>query len=258
MPGNRAFAVALVVSILLHVSSVTIFRVVIYFPREDINYFDVAIMDPRIGRAALLEPWEMLQVPSREGAVARAVGAPGESLPSIELPTLEFAELDLLRVRTQGLELRSRYRELFEREHADAWARFGNKLGEIGDALTRMAQGLPTREEAPRIVVSNPAPGFEAYLEWFSDPVDRQPILAISVKALWGLDPAQLAEPIGLVFKVNREGKVIYVLPQMEDDEGIVDSAARALSKYRFEALGEAGPEAQHGMLVIRASGDLE
>ena len=72
-------------------------------------------------------------------------------------------------------------------------------------------------------------------------------------EALWGLDSAELNEPIALVFKVDREGRVVQIIETLEGERKIVDAAARALMRYRFEPLGEDMPPFQHGTLLIQA-----
>ena len=46
--SGRAFTVAMTISLLFHLSAVTLFRIVVYFPRYDIEYFDVSIVETRV------------------------------------------------------------------------------------------------------------------------------------------------------------------------------------------------------------------
>ena len=262
-PWNPIFTGALVFSILFHLSMVTVFNIVIQFPRRDIDYFIFAIVDPRVQRTCGSALQERLEFPSREDALDRIAGESGRldssglrSLrPPVKLPRLQFAEMDLLRAGAKDLQIRSKYRELFDDRPTDVWARFGRRLSSIGDALTRVALGAPPPAERSPLAVGAPAPGFEAYLEWMGEPRDRLPVSIGKVDALWGRRPSDLAEPMIFIFKVNREGRVVYVLPKTPEDEaGIVESAARALLKYRFPPIGDDGPPAQHGTLIIRAT----
>ena len=104
--------------------------------------------------------------------------------------------------------------------------------------------------------MSRPAPGFEAYLDWLSEPRDRQALSVHPIDALWGLDPAEFGEPIALVFRVDRAGKVLHVLDPVEDVDSILRASVEALKRYRFEPLLGDGPSIQHGTLIIRAKGD--
>lgn len=269
MKRDRVFWAALVFSLVFHLSMVTLFRIVLYFPREDIEYLQFSIVHTPAEAtsiapspdAALPTPTEQrLQGASPDEAFARARGVEmpladrlGANLPPISLPAVPFAEQELLRARTQSLELRSRYEELFEPAPQDTWSRFGRRLGDLGDQLQRLALGEEEDDEA-LIPVSRPAPGFEAYLEWLEPPHDRQVVAVEKIEALWGYDPKRLPRPIVLVFRVNREGRVVFVLPPVEDRDGIVPSAVQALLQYHFEPLGEDGPERQEGTLIVQAA----
>ena len=265
-PGgrNRMLSLALCLSMLFHLSMVTVFQIVIYFPRQDIDYYKMQIVDTRRPARFFEGIQEQLQVPTAESAIDRLEA--GETsydleratmLPPIELPTLEFAELARLRIRGEGLRVRSRYAQLSRPDPKDAWARFGRRLGTLGDALTRFAQTVyPSDLETPR-PISRPAPGFAAYLEWMSEPRDREALSVSKIEALWGMDSSELNEPIALVFKVNREGKVVQIIETLEGNREIANAAARALMRYRFEPLGEESPPFQHGTLLIQGEGIL-
>lgn len=262
--GDRVLAATLALSLLFHLSAVSLFRIVIYFPRHDIQYFDVAIIDSSVPLRPLSIPQDRL-VLSTPGSGLEKLEAERERLeiddawtrlPDIQFPTVKFEELGLLRLRRQGLETRSHYTELFEDTPDDAWSRFGRKLTSVSESLTRFAQGsAPERTRKP-VPVSRPAPGFEAYLDWLSEPRDRQALSVHPIDALWGLDPAEFGEPIALVFRVDRAGKVLHVLDPVEDVDSILRASVEALKRYRFEPLLGDGPSIQHGTLIIRAKGD--
>lgn len=260
---NPVLRLAILISLLFHLSMVTLFQIVIFFPQNEIDYFIFRIIDPRTQQARAATVGERLRIPSADEALERiAPGAENStlrdivpSLPEIELPTLEFAMLDRLRLKSEGLDIRERYRELFQDEPQDTWTRFGRKLSSLGGVLSRMGGSGP-RSQAPQpALVSRPAPGFEAYLIWMGEPKDRDAVAVAKIDALWGVDPSNLEQSITLVFKVDREGKVVEVIVPIEDEFGFADSAAQALLKYRFESAPEDGPDMQHGTLVIGAAG---
>ena len=99
--GDRVFLAALIVSLLFHLSMVTLFRIVIYFPRVDIEFVDVSIVEDKPAPEPALT--EQLTLPDPGEALDRLTDASleAESLPRfppLELPSLRFSELDLLRV----------------------------------------------------------------------------------------------------------------------------------------------------------------
>ncbi len=262
--GDRVLASMLALSLLFHLSAVTLFRIVIYFPRHDIDYFDVAIVEDSVLGRPLPIPQERLVLGIPGGGLGKLEAESGpleiddawSSLPPIQLPTVKFEELGRLRIRRQGLETRSRYRELFEDTPDDTWSRFGRKLTSVSESLTRFAQGSAPEPARRPVPVSRPAPGFEAYLEWLSEPRDRQVLSVHPIDALWGLDPAEFGEPIALVFRVDRAGKVVDVLGPVEDVGSVLQASVAALKRYRFEPLLGDGPSIQHGTLIIGANGD--
>lgn len=260
---NPVMRLAFLISLLFHLSMVTLFQIVIFFPRNDVDYFIFRIIDPRTQEAQAATLGERLRVPSADEAFKRfdsgtensALYNDLSSLPEIELPTLEFATLDRLRLRSEGLDIRSQYGDLFQDERQDTWTRFGRKLGSIGGVLSGRNRSDTTGEAMQPFLVSRPAPGFEAYLIWLNGAQDREPISVAKIDVLWGVDPSHLEQSITLVFKVDREGKVAEVIVPTEDEFGFVDGAAQALLKYRFNSIGQDGPDLQHGTLVIGAAG---
>ncbi len=266
MARDRVFAVSLGVSLLFHLSMVTVFSIVIFFPRRQIKYYSFRIVEARVPKTTTPDRRDLLRVPSADQALdkARAPGFDEEmdvgdwaSLPEIRLPELRFAELELLRAREKGLALRPLYDGLVERKPRDSWARFGEELGSLSSALSRLAP--PWRasldvEDQPT-PVSRHAAGFEFYVEWMSEPKDRQLIFAPPIEALWRADPAQLDLPITLIFKVNPDGKVVGgVLTPLDDEAGVVRSAAKALTDFRFEPLDPDQNRDQRGTLLITAA----
>lgn len=261
---GRVFKAALTASLLVHLSAVTLFRIVIYFPRNDTEFFDVAIVETRMPFAAAADTGT-LNIPSADDTFARlgegiedrnADAAEGrEGLADFRLPTLRFDDLNILRIRRDVLQTRTRYEEIFQAQPTDAWARFGKSLSSFGEQLTRLG-GAPELEEKPLPVpISHPAPGFNAYLEWLAEPYDRRVLAVKPIDALWGLDPAQLTEPLALVFRVDRDGSVIDVLEPIDTSSEITEASAEALREYRFEPLFAEGPDAQPATLIVRSSG---
>ncbi len=262
--GDRVLSATLAVSLAFHLSAVTVFRIVIYFPRHDIEYFDVAIVETRVPMRPVLFARERLSLssPGRNFEQIELAGNALEvreswsGLPDIQLPTIKFEELGLLRIRRQALETRARYDDLFDDAPSDAWSRFGRKLTSVSESFTRYAQGSASEPIRRPVPVSRPAPGYEAYLEWLSDPRDRGALSVQPIDALWGLDPSEFGDPIALVFRVDRDGKVVDILEPIEIAGSVLEASVDALMRYRFEPLLGEGPSTQHGTLIIRATGE--
>jgi len=251
---DRIFTVSLVVSLLFHFSMVSLFRIVIYFPKTNVEFYAFEIVDST-QRSNLSH--RTLTIPSEENGIDRIqsnrLNLEKTLLPAVEIPTLKFSELDLIRIKQEGLEIRSKYKELFESSPKDSWTTFGNRLNIVGDQLFGESDPSAAQTQLP---ISRPAPGFEAFLEWMTPPHTRQVLSVEKIDALWGASVDTLIEPLILVFRINRRGNVIFVLPPLEDESGVVDDAVQALFGYRFESVDEDGPKEHHGTLMIRASGE--
>lgn len=271
MAHNRAFYAALGVSIVFHLSMVTVFSIVIFFPREVVDYYSVSIVEPDRQPPRPAPTGDRLRVPSPADAPslddlvngnARGVGrgepeADWAELPEIELPTLEFAELKRLRAREEGLAMRSERESLLNPQPRDAWARFGEELGQLGHALSstlRLSGEKDDLEEPVQIPVTRPAAGFEAYIEWVGEPRDRKLLFAPPIQGLWGVPLDTLDRPMVIEFTVNPEGRVVSSWSPQIDETDLVTSAQASLLKYRFEPID--GDHVQQATLHVMAARD--
>ncbi len=268
---DKAFLGALVLSALFHLSMVTLFSIVIVFPIAHIEYYQLPIVpDPtasRIGGAgetpgyhlgSLDRPIELDDVvaDAPEDAASRLL----PELPAIELPIIEFAGLERLEIRERGLDVQSRFQNLLAPTPQDSWARFSEELSRLGRALSSMSlfEGEEDTAERDRLpvpkLVSRPASGYEAYLEWMNGPRDRQLIYAPPIEALWDVRPDRLQLPITFVLTVDPEGQVMELLAPVEDEAGIVREVAKALWRYRFVPIESGSIEEQRATVLIRAA----
>ncbi len=286
---DRALWTALTVSLAVHLSAVTLFSIVITFPREPVKYYSFQYVDAATREPIFRsdQPWTRtmanqpeLRVPSMEEAMEGSRGGEGlidplvpadftnpgvgevlslssqPELPAIDIPQLEFAELNRLDLRRDSLRIRSGYATEDEQRPRDSWAWFGHELGELRDSLRRLPSGFQQRRTDPppeTVVVSTPYPGFRAYIEWMAEPKDRQLLFSPPIDALMSARNARGSQPIALVFKVNPQGRVIEVLDPGDDAAGIVASASKALIKYRFAPVDLESGE-HYGTLVIVAA----
>lgn len=265
MLSSRRIVFAFTISLLFHLSAVTVFRIVVAFPTQNIVYYSCEIVEPikaaptpseSTERLRLPMPGELLaEIQAEEATSLSAEGAdPWEGLPRIDLPTLEFSQLERVSLREQGLQVRSRYRELAAPEPTDTWARFGREIGQISSVL---GQFLDRKPPSPhREAISRPAAGVAAYVEWLSEPHDRRATMVYPIRALWGVAPERFSEPLIFVFTVDAEGQVVEILSPVQDDEGVVSGIEEALIQYRFEPLAGEKRNDQQGSFIISRDGD--
>ena len=264
---NRVLMVALTVSALFLFSAVTVFRVVIYFPREEVEYVQFSIVraapepapEPQTGDAGPWRPPHLAAGPDLERLTVRA------PLPDVDLPTLEFAELQRLRVRQEGMLTEELRREIFHEDDGDSWRRFGQGLDRVRRSLTGLTlsggmEGFPDTAPPlpgfePELPAARPADGYEAFLEWSNEPGDRQLLFAPPIQALWDAGPAALRLPLVIVIEVSALGRVVNVWSPAVDEDGLIDAIQLGVLKYKFEPLEDPAAPNQMGTLRIDRTG---
>ena len=267
-PRRRAFMVAMIFSLFFHLSMVTVFSIVIYFPREDIEFYNFRIIQtvPIKATSSINFSENQLRVPSIEANLEKHLGLEGEdvledlvaTLPSINLPTLEFSELDRFRMYQDTLSARSRYDELFTQQPQDSWSRLATGLRKVGGSLLHLG-GLGTEESLTEEKVDSALPlyhtpmeGFEAFIEWQEDPKERRLLYAPPIRALWDAQETLLEQSIEIVLQVNASGRVVNVWSPKTDQTGLLDNVQKTVLRYRFEPQPELGKQRQSATLHIR------
>lgn len=262
MVRDRPTIVAFAISASLHLSLVTVFTVVVYFPVQTTHYYQFDIVNPITRESLLAGAPHELKVPSMDDVLASASRhdqqplniEPGlamnlaPELPSITLPTFGGSEFERLELRHQSLSIRSAFEET---QTATAWERFSREVGQLREAISRFSLFGPHEDAPPLQFIGRPVEGVALYIEWMSGPKDRALLFSPPIENLWRLDPASLVESIALVFTVAPSGEVIEVLTPLEDEAGVIASAGKALLKYQFEPLPEGQSENQHGTFLI-------
>ena len=265
---KRRFRIAFVLALLFHLSMVTVFEIVIPFPRHDTQYYNVSLVS---------SPNAIASARIRSGDILALSGADNleYKLPAVDLPTIEFAEIDRLRIRYSAADPLPDLDAVFNTPRpADSWSRFGSELHRLGRSLRDLA--LPGEEDMrpasrfneERCLLHRPAEGFEAYVEWSGPPYDRELLFAPPIKALWKIAPSEITRPLEIVFKVNASGRVINVWSPMIEGSELLDDVQMTLLQYRFAPLDNyAGKEEalttstigreQAGVFLVRPAGDV-
>lgn len=242
-PSHRRLAGALLFSLVFHLSMVTVFRVVVYFPREELAYRE----------------FHIVQAPSSAPSIQTPSETPGRlvlaGLPEIQLPTLEFAELARLRERQKSLDASTLYDALIaEEEPKDSWNQFIVGMQDLPKTLSRLSLSgsaeVAPPTPAPEEIAFSPATGFIGELEWGAPPKDRQLLFAAPIQALWEAEPDAFKRPMELVIEVNPAGRVVSVWNPATEENSLADQVQAAMLKYRF-ALRE-GTDNQLATIRIR------
>lgn len=218
--GRVSFALAF--STLLHISTVTIFKIIVYIPMSHPNYMNVQLV-------ALSR--------QEEGAETGDILGSG-----IRLPTLELAQYERLRLSSDALSSLDELPLPVEEDVPDSWARFSGALQKAGESISDLTLSLRERqppsldlsleEDRPEPVL-RPAEGFEIYIEWNAD-TKRDLLFVPSMNMLWGRDPGELVRPIEVVAGVDSSGRIVNALNPRLDEGELADAIQRAVLNFRF------------------------
>lgn len=263
-PKRSKFIAALLCSCIFHLSMITVFRIVIAFPKDTVQYYELHI----IASTDTMEISSPASQPLRSRNALTLTGQ--QAMPEVHLPIIEFAEMERLRIRYTSPDMSPSDSDEYQTIRIrDSWARFGEELQRLGKSLREIA--LPSSEiekdlpEPPQRVVQSfkPAEGFEATIEWNNPPTTRELLFAPPLRALWNLNPAELTRPLEIVLKVDANGKVVNVWSPQLDDSGLIEEVQMTILQYRFAPLSEFEQRTgtdfstteQTGIVIIRRAG---
>ncbi|MBI2423187.1 MAG: hypothetical protein HYV27_10190 [Candidatus Hydrogenedentes bacterium] len=246
---------ALLASLLLHLSMVTLFKIVIYFPRRDLEYLDFHIV-AAAGEPAPLAPPESGGLPALFPVLGQGLTL-GGTLPDIELPTMAFGELRRLRLGNAGNE--PGFDRIYDGEPLDSWARFTRSLQGVGERLAELRlsgtnETLPGSDTDDTTKI-RPAAGIVGEIDWERSGTARALLFAPPMHILDARDVAELPLPIEVVFQVNAIGRIVDTFSPTVDPQGIVEEIQFTLLQYRFEPLppGDERTRPETATLVLRA-----
>ncbi len=279
MPRERAFTVSLVFSALFHLTMVTVFSIGIRFPVTPTRYYSLRIVPQRTvsftaNDTVSTGERHVLRVPNGDYGLDVALSVPMDSadvlmehaprlhstgqildeLPHVDLPRLEFAGLERLRLQRQSLQIRQRYETFWESSDSD-WFGVARGLARLRDVFS-LGHDADLAENALRITpqkITSPASGFELYIEWMSEPKTRPVLFSAPIDALVNADPRTIPPALNYIFRVSPDGQVKEVLPGSPGtDDELTASVRTALLNYRFAPLDVGKTGDQYGTLIIR------
>lgn len=264
---DKALLIALAISAALHISTISLFSIGVWFPVEKRVYhrFDIVEEGTGIVRVSgeareidmaeldtYLSPEGELVVPSLRDRIADVI--------QIQAPTIDFGGLERGQLRREGLQAA----EQFQMSNAAPSLATSNSLGNRLETFTSTVRGLnpfrddentqeePEPETGP-VQLDDPAPGYEAFIDWLIGERDRLPLLPLSIPALRDVDPAQWTAPVSFVIKVDPSGRVIEALTPPVQESPIMAKVGLAVLQTRFRSLSDDDTRVFTGTLIIRA-----
>lgn len=255
-PVPPRLAAAFLIATLFHLSMVTVFRIVVVFPETQARFCRLQIISEPLPAAGA-------DLPDKTGTGGLRLRGPllaQAPETRVDLPTLDFAELDRLRVRSEAGTDPAAMDRVFG--PSDSWAKFAGGLQSLGQSLRELAfpETPAAAPEARQAVAKHhPASGYDGEVVWDDAPRDRELLFAPPVAALAEAAGAGLRWPVEVVLTVNPAGRVVNVWCAAVDEAGVVSAIQGAALKYRFAPLpAETGNAAakQMGTLFIRPADD--
>lgn len=245
---NRRLLIALAVSAVVHLSAVTIFRIVLYFEVPEIRFYEFRfVQPPRISEASSPEE--------------RELAARWERLPRIEAPLLRDTGAQLTLAR-RDLNADGALDGLF----GDAESDSGSLT--LGDTFQQPELGMEQLSlggngglslgpdidgNSQRFV---PVAGFAGTLTWPQREDARPLLFSPPLRALWSMDAAILAQGLPLELSVDAAGKVTRVWTSLPIPAESLDALIHQITQYRFEPAASEMILDETALLLLRAEGE--
>ncbi len=242
------FFVIILFSLLLHLSAVTIFKIVVYVPRSDLQYIDMKVVQvesPMILASSQLRISGESQDFGWGGSKDLVSGIDNK----IELPQLEFEEMEKLRLRSTLIEEIETEKPLIQ-EFRDSWAQFGVGVSKIRESLSALSPFSEEskysnikRSESASILRHNIGNNIEITYRCLAPPYQRKILFApLSLDITGKLDRAA-PQSFEFLLEVNSDGNVVRVADlSIEGGENISD-IKELVEKIKFEPILEVSLE---------------
>lgn len=245
-------------SLILHLSAVTIFKIVVYVPRPESQYLDIRIVQtdleenvPPAGESRLRLSKNVESVENESDFDINALKQSG----NFELPKIEFEELEKLKLRRTLVE--DDITKPLVEEYKDSWAQFGvgiNKIRESLSALNPFSLGTESEEKGTASTPSTPVSplikqnlgsGIEIMYRWITPPFDRTLLFVPGLLEISKKDLSPKENAYDFMLTVLPDGTVSRVVDLNIIEDEMSKYIKEEVSKIRFEPLisGESGEQ---------------
>lgn len=219
--GVPLFGKAIAVSLVFHLSAITLFSIVIYFPRQGVQYFRLSFVE---------EPPALSAAPAAEPAIVAALTGPrnAPATAGLDLPKLSFDPQEPLGIGKLSLGGKSFF-AVEPESTPDSWARFGTGIQRVRASLLSLT-GVDTTSEAS-ITTLELGAGLRATADWgAATPRD---LLYAPPTLLTAPGTASSAE---FLITVDAVGAVISAIKVSPGQDAFGDNTALLLERCRFDA----------------------
>ncbi|MCX8066130.1 MAG: hypothetical protein N3G21_13340 [Candidatus Hydrogenedentes bacterium] len=247
---KKRFWLVIFFSFILHLSVVTVFKIVVYVPRTDLQYMKLNLV--QVDSPVILSKGSQLKISQRmEGTQwDDASLLPMEGLPKeVELPRLEFEEMKKLRLRRTLVEEDMEDRPLIE-EFKDSWAQFGVGVNKIRESLSALYPfgaderiETKSREDFSPILVQDVGGGVKITYRFLEPPYNRRILFVpVSLELVNKIRDSSY-KSYDFMIEINAEGDVLKVLDLNIERDEYSNSVSELVSNIKFEPLADLGLE---------------
>ncbi|MCA1901086.1 MAG: hypothetical protein LDL53_02520 [Candidatus Hydrogenedens sp.] len=234
-------------ALILHLSAVTLFKIVVYIPRTDLQYLDIRVIQTDMSDGSISDRVERLKLSNNLETFENEDASDIEALKQtnkFELPQLEFEQLEKLRLRSMLTEEDTSLEPLIA-EYKDSWAQFGEGINRIRESISALSPFVGQepkdkesfRDTASPLMKQSLSNNLEIIYRWITPPFNRA---LLFVPGLLETSKENLSEKEGMydfMLTVLPDGSVSQVLDLNITEDEISKYIRVEVNKIRFEPL---------------------
>lgn len=241
---NRFFK-TIIFALILHLSAVTLFKIVVYIPRSDLQYLDIRVVQADIDKSYSSTLTSRLKLSKKLESEGDLNVNELRQSSSFELPKIEFEELEKLRLRRTLVEEETIPPPLSE-EYKDSWAQFGAGINRIRESISAFSPFSPAtgiREKQPDdnsvapLIKQNIGNGIEIVFRWINPPYDRTVLFFPGLLEMSRKPMVDEDKDYDFMLTVLPDGTVTRVIDLNIIEDEITKYIEEEISKIRFEPL---------------------
>ena len=241
--ARRRLLYAFGFSAALHVSAVTIFNIVVYFPVSEIDYYDFRFVQAPRGSVG------------GEGQIALSEPTRWEWLPQLNPPAIENTLSDRLTLSNPGMDQQSLAEEIYGQEE-ESLSLLSSALDNLQTTVSRLTldsnrDALYTTPPANGHSFA-PASGMQGVILWPARDAPRPLLFSPPLQSVWDIEPRYLADGMSLTLRINAGGRVTRVWNDDLRSGPAIAALEAELANYRFAPDESARASEETARLVMR------
>ena len=262
---NRFFKTILF-ALLLHLSAVTLFKIVVYIPRSDLQYLDIRVVQADTDKTTSSILTSRLKLSKNLGDDNKDNEFDINDLKQtsgFELPKIEFEELEKLKLRRSLVEEEVSPQPLSV-EYRDSWAQFGAGINRIRESITALSPFAPSTElqnkeseentSAP-LMKQSIGDGTEIIFRWITPPYNRTILFFPGLLEMSKKSMVEDEKNYDFMLTVLPDGTVSRVIDLNIIEDEVSRYIEGEIGKIRFEPLINTDSGEQQVTIRYRISG---